>query len=456
MPMTDIGLTKAQLVTIVIDLINNDIIADISPSDLTAKSWIELFYIAIRHSKPHLDFIRSNLPDAFPSIQAYHNRFVRVQKLMTFFYKRPPIRQHKKFLKAVITSLETDATFWTDQGTYAFRTLKKWFEDYLIDITSVTLRATKTTAALKKYLSVESRFFLAPDDDTFDAENFDTDEYDEYLKLIDKLIRLTARTPNNDTMFPVIMTYLYSTSSLFGQTYRSVELGMPIAANFLPHYFTSKLFSDQPSTYRRLISIPADGSLSQHYVDNETTYGLNQFKTKLDQGTFETVSVDAPTPGNPFEEFLGHEHGLPNQPPGASGGPPPPTTTSDDPAASSTDNGTGSSSAPPPPPPPFGPPPPTSQPAIPDDSGYTPDINLARRIRPRTLQVQAQATTDLSHDHMTRFSSTSEGAISIANTSIRPGDIKLMGKTIFDQAYIVTYTRMSRKPIFNPITGRRR
>lgn len=92
-------------------------------------------------------------------------------------------------------------------------------------------------------------------------------------------------------------------------------------------------------------------------------------------------------------------------------------------------------------------------PQVPDDSQYEPDPLLVSKTRTMTEKIRAQAADDLSHDHMSRFSTTVEVASSISKTQLKPSDYRIQIKdrngTRF---YLVTYTRKSRKPIFSPIS----
>jgi len=55
-------------------------------------------------------------------------------------------------------------------------------------------------------------------------------------------------------------------------------------------------------------------------------------------------------------------------------------------------------------------------------------------------------------DHMTHFSITDEIPRSVPIAQVTNRDIKVFkGTSLLDGYYILTFTRMSRKPIFNPV-----
>jgi len=88
---------------------------------------------------------------------------------------------------------------------------------------------------------------------------------------------------------------------------------------------------------------------------------------------------------------------------------------------------------------------------VPDDSDYTPDSSLAGKAIEYTKRVRAQDLTDLKHDHMTRFNIKTENPQYLRVYQVKPGDFRVTTSDwTTGQKYIVTYTRKSRKPIFNP------
>jgi hypothetical protein len=107
-----------------------------------------------------------------------------------------------------------------------------------------------------------------------------------------------------------------------------------------------------------------------------------------------------------------------------------------------------SSTSPPPPPPPQG----TPQPQIPDDTSYVPDPFLSRKARDITRYFQGLADMDMIHDHMTRFDTTVEQPFPMTRWQVRKTDSRTFaGQSTMSRMYVITYTRQSRKPIFNPV-----
>jgi len=95
-------------------------------------------------------------------------------------------------------------------------------------------------------------------------------------------------------------------------------------------------------------------------------------------------------------------------------------------------------------------------PATPDDDDYTPDHVLASLVRDYTRKAHSAGFDISTHDHMTRFNTTSEGAQPISESQVRRGkgsDWTIIKRTnLGNQKYVVTYTRKSKKPIFNAVS----
>lgn len=87
-----------------------------------------------------------------------------------------------------------------------------------------------------------------------------------------------------------------------------------------------------------------------------------------------------------------------------------------------------------------------------DDSNYTPDPFLSRKCRGITDAIQSLPQMDLKHDHMTRFELSFERPIPLTKWQVRKSDIRIFqGQSILSRMYVVTYSRKSRKPLFNPV-----
>jgi len=68
--------------------------------------------------------------------------------------------------------------------------------------------------------------------------------------------------------------------------------------------------------------------------------------------------------------------------------------------------------------------------------------------------INIKATTPFPDffDHMTHFNVTDETPQPVPIASVTNRDIKVFkGTSLLDGYYILTFTRMSRKPIFNPV-----
>jgi hypothetical protein len=92
----------------------------------------------------------------------------------------------------------------------------------------------------------------------------------------------------------------------------------------------------------------------------------------------------------------------------------------------------------------------------PDDSNYVPNQSLLILSKGWIKIADELPSTDLTHDHMTRFETSSEVSQPISKGQIRRGEhadwFILKRTALGTQQYVVTFTRKSKKPIFNPVT----
>lgn len=92
-------------------------------------------------------------------------------------------------------------------------------------------------------------------------------------------------------------------------------------------------------------------------------------------------------------------------------------------------------------------------PDSPDDSAYNPDPLFDRLARDATEYVRALPDDDMTHDHMTRFSAADEYPRPISRDSLRDSDQRIVVRNRSGSfTHLVTFTRRSLKPIFNPVS----
>lgn len=95
------------------------------------------------------------------------------------------------------------------------------------------------------------------------------------------------------------------------------------------------------------------------------------------------------------------------------------------------------------------------QPTLPDDSTYEPDGVLASLAQDFTKAALLLDPTDMTHDHLTRFNTQSYSSTTLTEYQKRFGrnaDWTIMESTNLGfQEFVITFTRQSKKPIFNPI-----
>jgi hypothetical protein len=95
----------------------------------------------------------------------------------------------------------------------------------------------------------------------------------------------------------------------------------------------------------------------------------------------------------------------------------------------------------------------TTQPTIPDDTSYVPEQELYRKVKDLTEWLRTQDTIKLKKDHMTRFGVQVEEQRSVRKIDLLPTDTRIIrGQNTLGQMYMVTFTRKSKKPIFNPVS----
>jgi hypothetical protein len=96
-----------------------------------------------------------------------------------------------------------------------------------------------------------------------------------------------------------------------------------------------------------------------------------------------------------------------------------------------------------------------TQSTIPDDTSYTPNIQLMIHAKGYTKEVQARPQGELFHDHMTRFKTNVEEPRSMSESEVIKGPghdfVIFLSNQRGRNKYVVTYTRKSRKPIFNSV-----
>jgi hypothetical protein len=90
---------------------------------------------------------------------------------------------------------------------------------------------------------------------------------------------------------------------------------------------------------------------------------------------------------------------------------------------------------------------------IPDDDDYEPDPMFQRLARDITDHVHSLPSTDLTNDHMIRFTTTSETPHSVSRDFLHDDDQRIVIRNRYGSSmYLITYTRKNRKPIFNPVS----
>jgi len=440
--------SKPVLVQQVIDMIKLDILPDRSPTDVSNTPGIQLLFQVLLHLKSFTSTIPafiSTSPDFQTELEFYQrlNRFVEfTQKI----HSNPPVIQHLTLLTTVhqqiVYANPTDTSV-----TTTFMTLSHAMAEYLKDLYEIAIRVTETQRSLDTYFRFPDRFYMSPNDPDYTTDFLENDNFKNHQARLTMIQNALISNESTQRFRPeiarlILSTNIYDATFAFDTRYMAF-----VISNFLP---TSAILDMRASSsYIKELS-----SSSTLDADSNLDYSIGNASflssTSID-AEYVSNPTDKKTPGTPLfpDEFYENKDGLPHTPKGrGKDKKDKPTPTHD------TRHGDSSAGSPSPP---SGrrTPPPTKRhsPVTPDDDDYSPDSLLAMKARTMTEKVNAQAKTDLSHDHMTRFNVNVEVASSIAKTQLRPDDYRIQVKDRNGtRLFLVTYTRKSRKPIFSPIS----
>lgn len=417
-----LNVKRATVVSLTIKAIQDDSIPDISPPDITDMSSLRLAYLVLRHSSQYNSDYHED--SDLTSTVEWQKKFLRMQRFALFIHEHPPIQQHQVLIKSVHKVLHDHPDLWQHSASHMELLINDCIQKYITSLEPIATSAIQSDVALKRYMNRQQRFFVSPQSPDYDPEDFDSDEYHEYMNTLD-LLQIEV-----DTIRPInYFTQFIMSSALFDAQSTITEAdSLPLICNAFPNSIATR-WQGRSAWLKTKIRPRAETKLEDQLSTTEVVE--NTLSHYFVEDPFISIKVSESTtiPSTPFPGFAFHRPHVP----------PPPT--------GSTPGASGSN---PPPPPPTGPPPPT--PSTPDDSAYQPNASLSFKMKDIVDRFQALTTMDMEKDHMTRFSTTNEIPIPTSPATVRRGDIPIFaGKNKFSQKYIVTFTRKSRKPIFNPV-----
>jgi len=96
--------------------------------------------------------------------------------------------------------------------------------------------------------------------------------------------------------------------------------------------------------------------------------------------------------------------------------------------------------------------PPPDPTQVPSDLTYIPNQQLAFKVKDLTIWLKTLPDLPETKDHLKRFRTSSYNPVPMRRIDLLPTDARIFqSANILGQMYMVTYTRTSRKPIFNPV-----
>lgn len=441
-----IKVKKHNLTSKVISLITNDVIDDIPVSDISDMNDTDLAYTILRHARDYLDKYVHDLNDP-RSNDSKDRQFWRLQQLISKIAKHPPIKEFSIFLNELNNERGSLSAIGATDIDVFFR-VRRVHANYLHNISLLADRVTSTTKALKKYLSVPSRFYVPPTDLIYNQDDFDTMDYERCSNLVDMV------QTNLDTLITIPSKLIpYLTSSLFYDYggYRNPEgLGAHILLPVIPTPIRDLWETRSPALAKRMLPRRLEEPTRIRHQDFEIYVSPVTEYFGDDYTDFIKLDLNASAIGTPFFEGIPHdEHGLHTDPKGKG--------KKDDskPQGDKDDGSDGNKGRNDVPPGPSASGTTPEAPAVLDDSTYVPSVLLAIHAKEYTREVRSKPPGELYHDHMTRFNVQNETAVSLSESNVRRGEghdfVIFTRSQKGNSKFVVTYTRMSRKPVFNQV-----
>jgi len=433
LPQQKLRIVRSTLTNQVMALIQGDFIEDIGPSELIEASSVSLFYLVLRHLKSHDDRVQTLLSTSedFDNAHEYYVRYDLLADFTLRVHRNPPLKQHNVLLNAVhdaIGSFRGPSTVAAMQT--AFQHARSALFDYLSSLADIASDKTANSKTMEKYFRQHRNFYYDSRDPLYKSSFENSNLYKENLRLKNAIISKLAPIPQPPTVTQYTPTsaprelieFLTSTHVYDMECLEIDDLAFPLIGGYFPNSMRLDILNSSSAMKAIAARFEPESDLN----DDPDTRPRNSYEFSISETEFIANNAAPTVPSTPFPEgFFDHTSGL-----------------SPDPNAPNA-NGPGS-------PDPSSNPPGGSAPAIPDDTSYVPDALLASLAAAHTALVHASPAAYANQDHMTRFRTTSEAASSVSRAQMTNNDFFIMKRDRYgNQMFMVTYTRMSQKPIFS-------
>jgi hypothetical protein len=419
------------------------IIAAPDDETLDQMSTSLLFHTVLQHSKSFNDRLPAFLntsPD-FNTPAEFHKRFNRFIAFNQKVRTNPPVKEHLELLKSVHALWYPTAPQSDSKVAATIQTIQQHVQTYLRKLYTIAIAVTADSASYQKYFKLSTRFYMSKLDSNYDDDFMENATFKAHQEHLDGLYWYMNESTGTGKVNEAITSFVLSETLYNAEYHSNDEYLFPLVSNFIPPRVREDFAKKSAHVKRVLDRRTQEGEALQESDPRP----LSQYDPLMVEHEFTKIVTDKTPPETLFPEgFFDNPDRLPPRPPrnerrrrepGESPEPPP------------TEPPTGPLPRHPPPPPP------PATPPIPDDTSVTYDPSLYAKARDFIKDYQALPATVMTRDHMTFFKVSDERQTPISKSSMPlkfAPDVR-SGKNRFSQGYYITFTRMSRKPIFNPV-----
>lgn len=435
-----VSVTRSELASKILELIQQNVIDDISPAAIQEMRSADMFYLVLRHTSKHHEAVKTLLAHSedFDNELAYYQRFDRLARFISHVTRYPPADEYSKYLSALShSSVNNGQIMTTDKIGPALTAMRNNLHDYMHDLATIAIDKTETERSLQRYLRDSSKFYIPRSDPTFNRSIESNQKWKDCQSLTEWFYARMALGPSYATWHRE-MSLIFLSSTLYNrETYVMEDYAFPIVMNFIIGASTRE-FEGTASNTKLLFRRRVMESESNYDNDSRTA---NIFGDMVRDTHYFTPPTTRTVPSTPFpKEFFENKDELPNDPSSHTdkGKGKEKQHENKDTKSSGSEQSLNSSQQ--------------QQPPIPDDDNYVPDGIMSAEARDYTKAIRANPDLDLKHDHMSRFGTTTEGPGPISEATLQKGDWTILIRDRYgNRRYLVTYTRKSKKPIFSQI-----
>lgn len=419
---------RNHLETIMLKLIKDDIINDILIEDIQQISWIRLFYIVLRHSTDYLNIVDGRLQQTDINESTFNDLLLKFQLMTEHCHRHPPYNIHINLIDKLIHFAEQVGNATLMSNDEIRDQLNRYLHEYLRSLARMINDNIVYNDNLQEFFSIKNKFYLSDDDS--DTESMDL-RYREEILYSERLNRF-LHTIRNGKLMPQALGYIFYSVPETAAIYTFSDIPIPIVGNFFPSSFKKLAESFDPFVFNR--QDPLDHSITniqvcQNYQDQQR----NDFVfNNLDKVKFERIDTNQ----NGFRDYLSDKLRFT-----MIGTFIEPIYAEEDSGKSETSLSSASTQS-------FK----SFSSLILNDTDYIPDYALVYKARHEITLLQALDSFPKHLYHINRFNVETEEPILVLHNQVRDEDLKVnKGKRPYDGYLIITFTKMSRKPIFNPV-----